>query len=1179
MEDISFGKKNLNEELETFERYSREEMLEIQAKCVDSLDNILPEECPRTTLKDTGKCDVIKQKMYPDLARFDPLGDFLILRSSKPVTSVDQVTSKDLVQRVIRCQESKTAVTIAQIANAVPEAENNIVPVKISDDLSYLLKQLEEVALSSMQTLKNSGGIAATYSFHSLTPDITRFFLKQLTHHLKETACDVTVSENYKAAVIVHAMVGAGDLLLNCCLESAIGFISAVQERYNSILKGRLQSVRQKLCDVKVSMHQKQLHHPKVVALCRELDGWFNKQTNNQVKILVLLKRGLHTLMEYLEAALRMGNTIIPKIVTNCHPQDILQNLKDHNCLLIPCEHINENFPWVQFSLVVEYEHQDDSPWEGICKSHNISWICMKLDNQIDQKYISAGHTKNQITRNQALRNDIKLIGSQAFLSDSELIHLLETRYNLQFLERDYTALMCGEKMYFSDIDIDEKNCVLLYHLHEVSDESQVERIIERVLALNLKYQHCWMIFMAIPYLGRYPLPSNVTNSLFKLQATLVNFASQAEDFEIQVLVSFKRNDVAKLIWIICEECLPVTSEMDSPVHSWLSTEVFKAEQCLMSFPCFSSQCAQLLLKKLSLQEIFSKSLSELQEIFPSVPLKVFKVFIDLKFSESGVCLPLNSADVKLTSKNKDRPVPFKWYGQQNLEALPSEFRGSENIFREGKPNKNYSKLDSLIGIDNSVESQGQNVTLHELADRSSDVPVKNQNVDIAKLAQRPRVCNNQPLDHCLNNRAFAFSDCQNSSCSSKAWRLSGKNMDCFQQNLFTQDKMHQNSIQHHQLSLDHDAPFTNGKICKDDKERSKSDLTLLASFGAGCQYGKDVRDVQGNSYIGDEDEELLPLNQAKFKPNQYVKGKQQMAHQECIGDLTQKSYNMSVPYEREYVKKKAMIEPSSNLNFSGDRYFENEFEEQHVLGYEKRVPDFKEMSIRNHVPEPFPTTRSVYMGDNLESTPFCRILAFQTECPQKQNRHTYNSSQTQKAYVLGQHENMKGACSKRNQTGYGNTVPLSYPYENESLPRNMKSLNRDFENNLSETTRKLLQSPFQFSRFDNYITRPQQQRIRVGLAQPLRRITTETEERNGSEMQQSFWTNGDSPPMDLESNPQAPISDLLKLGNDQLKGINEKRNWNRQACVTAATPKRVRKLAYERVNGVKGGQTKLVFR
>ena len=46
------------------------------------------------------------------------------------------------------------------------------------------------------------------------------------------------MKENYKRVVCLHSLCGARDILLNCCLESAISHLQAADEKYPSCLTG-----------------------------------------------------------------------------------------------------------------------------------------------------------------------------------------------------------------------------------------------------------------------------------------------------------------------------------------------------------------------------------------------------------------------------------------------------------------------------------------------------------------------------------------------------------------------------------------------------------------------------------------------------------------------------------------------------------------------------------------------------------------------------------------------------------------------------------------------------------------------------------------------------------------------------------------------------------------------------
>ena len=60
--------------------------------------------------------------------------------------------------------------------------------------------------------------------------------------------------------------------------------------------------------------------------------------------------------------------------------RSFLFSLDEHNCLIAYSGLVDDNFPWAQFCLVVEYEYQSDSVWKDHCERQNIRHIAVKLN-------------------------------------------------------------------------------------------------------------------------------------------------------------------------------------------------------------------------------------------------------------------------------------------------------------------------------------------------------------------------------------------------------------------------------------------------------------------------------------------------------------------------------------------------------------------------------------------------------------------------------------------------------------------------------------------------------------------------------------------------------------------------------------------------------------------------------
>lgn len=60
-------------------------------------------------------------------------------------------------------------------------------------------------------------------------------------------------------------------------------------------------------------------------------------------------------------------------------------SLDKHNCVIASTKLVCENFPWAQFSLVVEYDNEKSSSWQQLCERQHIRHIglCVKTDKDI----------------------------------------------------------------------------------------------------------------------------------------------------------------------------------------------------------------------------------------------------------------------------------------------------------------------------------------------------------------------------------------------------------------------------------------------------------------------------------------------------------------------------------------------------------------------------------------------------------------------------------------------------------------------------------------------------------------------------------------------------------------------------------------------------------------------------
>jgi len=51
-------------------------------------------------------------------------------------------------------------------------------------------------------------------------------------------------------------------------------------------------------------------------------------------------------------------------------------SLRGAVCVVACGRHIGADFPWARFSLAVEYDHSEHSPWASLCRERSLSHLC-----------------------------------------------------------------------------------------------------------------------------------------------------------------------------------------------------------------------------------------------------------------------------------------------------------------------------------------------------------------------------------------------------------------------------------------------------------------------------------------------------------------------------------------------------------------------------------------------------------------------------------------------------------------------------------------------------------------------------------------------------------------------------------------------------------------------------------
>ncbi|XP_070564313.1 protein shortage in chiasmata 1 ortholog-like [Ptychodera flava] len=213
--------------------------------------------------------------------------------------------------------------------------------------------------------------------------------------------------------------------------------------------------------------------------------------------------------------------------------------------------------------------------------------------------------------------------------------------HDIMIIERNYDDLVhfyqshsnLSRPPYFADVIIDERTCIILQELTDLSHEGSVQPLISQVIAFSVKYNLCWVILHVqtthkLKY--RYPFSGHVTCNISYLNASVAHFSNKTDGYEVKIVYSYSTSDTARIIREISEDSLARTTVWDKQdwiTRTWLTQEISNHERFLLSFGCMNSFSAQVMLTACPLQRLMSCPLQELINICPWIPQKMIKQF------------------------------------------------------------------------------------------------------------------------------------------------------------------------------------------------------------------------------------------------------------------------------------------------------------------------------------------------------------------------------------------------------------------------------------------------------------------------------------------------------------------------------------------------------------------------
>ncbi|XP_026961019.1 protein shortage in chiasmata 1 ortholog isoform X1 [Sagmatias obliquidens] len=644
----------------------------------------------------------------------DLLNDFIMLRNKyKTCTSKTEVTDNDgkddKEEHSLTLQEENPIVCTNETlekANQERRADN-VIEIQASDSQCQAYCLLEAAASPILKKLVCLCTLpAANWKFDTVIFDQTRFLLKQQEKVISDAihqGKNVEREMTFKYAALLHLLVTIRDVLLTCSLDTALGYLSNAKDIYKSTLGSYLDDIWRQLEIVQFIREKKPETSYKIQELQCQILNWM--QSGQQIKVLIIIRmdsdREKHLLIKILNKIEGLTLTVL-----HSNKKDFLESRGVLNgtsfCAVVHNQYIGADFPWSNFSFVVEYNFVENSCWAEHCEKLNIPYLAFKVilpDTVLKRSTLldSFGGFLLEI------QIPYVFFASEGLLNTPEILQLLETKYNITLVERccSESLKLFGGTEHYVVVTIDEDTTIILQDLEELNCEKASDNIIMRLMALSFQYSYCWIILYAKkPLNSEYYLTEKTLHHLALIYAALVSSGLKSEELDVKLLIAPGVEETALLIRQIADHNL-MTSKRDPHEwldKSWLEISPSKEEMYLLDFPSVNPLVAQLMLNKgPSLNWILLATLCQLQELLPEVPEKVLKHFCDItslfKISPSVT----KSPQISSPQENRNQTSAFT--------SQTSASGSSDSVIQEHNEYYQYSDLGETVHEDTNATS------------------------------------------------------------------------------------------------------------------------------------------------------------------------------------------------------------------------------------------------------------------------------------------------------------------------------------------------------------------------------------------------------------------------------------------------------------------------------------------
>ncbi|XP_008063754.1 uncharacterized protein C9orf84 homolog [Carlito syrichta] len=644
----------------------------------------------------------------------DLLSDFIMLRNKyKTCTSKTEVTGSNEKDGKEECSLTLQEENPIVCSNRTPEkihqeGGTDVIDIQASDSQCQAYCLLEAAAAPILKKLVCLCTLAAAnWKFSTIIFDQTRFLLKEQEKAVSDAVLQGTNDDRkmaFKHAALLHLLVTVRDVLLTCSLDTALGYLSNAKDIYRSILGSYLDDVWRQLEIVQFIREKKPETNYKIQELQCQILSWM--QSQEHIKALIIIRMDSDVEKHLLIKTLNKMEGVTLTVLHSNQRKDFLECkgvLKGTiSCVVVHNQYIGADFPWSNFSFVVEYNYVENSCWTQHCKELNIPYMAFKVilpDTVLKRTTL--------LDRFGGFLLEIQIpyvfFSSEGLLNIPSILQLLESNYSITLVERCYSESLklFGSTEHYVVVTIDEHTAIILQDLEELNCEKASDNIIMRLMALSFQYSYCWIILYTKGALNsEYQLTQKALHHLALIYAALVSSGLKSEKLNVKLIIAPGVEETALIIRQIADHNL-MTSKREPREwldKSWLEVSPSKEEMYLLDFPCINPLVAQLMLNKgPSLRWILLATLCQLQNLLPEVPEKVLEHFCSIT-SLFKISSPIT----------KSPQISSLWENRNQTSTLSSQSSASassDSVIQKHNEYYKYSELGETMEEDTDTTS------------------------------------------------------------------------------------------------------------------------------------------------------------------------------------------------------------------------------------------------------------------------------------------------------------------------------------------------------------------------------------------------------------------------------------------------------------------------------------------